>query len=58
MNLVNALHFIGTLENSHAPETGEVVLNQFQSAGFMVRFDGPSLRFKVKIAEVFATFEE
>lgn len=24
----------------------------------MVRFDGPSLRFKVKIAEVFATFEE
>ena len=53
-----ALHFVGTLENFHAPETGEVVLNQFQSGGFMIRFEGPSLRFKVKISDVFATFEE
>lgn len=55
---MHALPFVGVLENSHSPETGEIVLNQLKSGGFMIRFDGLSLRRKVKKSKILATFEE
>lgn len=46
MSLVHTLHFIGTLENSHATETGENYSKSayFKSSAFIIRSDGPSLK--------------
>lgn len=54
-----ALHFVGTLENSHATETGENCSKSvyLKSSIFIIRFVGPSLKLKDK-KPVYLAFEE